>query len=103
MNCSTPLPYINAENYIFYVGKVYAVRKINIAIGGRGEIIMDERVIDFQNIFAHDCSCNLLLDMIESYKYIFSIQQQTKQKEMNPINQCSIAIFKAVVDEQCYT
>ena len=31
------------------------VRKTNIAIGGRGEIIMDERVIDFQNIFAHDC------------------------------------------------
>ena len=25
-------------------------------MGGRGEIIMDERVIDFQNIFAHDCS-----------------------------------------------
>ena len=39
----------------FYVGKVYAVRKINIAIGERGEVIMDERVIDFQNIFAHDC------------------------------------------------
>ena len=32
------------------------VRIINIAIGGRWEIIMDERVIDFQNIFAHDCS-----------------------------------------------
>ena len=56
MNCSTPLPHINVENYILYVAKVYGVRKINIAIGGRGEIIMDERVIDFQNIFAHDCS-----------------------------------------------
>ena len=56
MNCSTPLPHINVENDIFYVGKVYAVRKINIAIGARGEFIMDERVIDFQNIFAHDCS-----------------------------------------------
>ena len=41
--------------------------------------------------------------MIGSYKYIFSIQQQTKQKEMNPISQCSIAIFKAVVDEQYVT
>ena len=41
--------------------------------------------------------------MTGSCKYIFSIQQQTKQKEMNPISQCSIAIFKAVVDEQCYT
>ena len=29
-----PLPHINFENYILYVGKVYAVRKINIAIGG---------------------------------------------------------------------
>ena len=55
MNCSTPLPHINVENYILYVAKVYGVRKINIAIEGRGEIIMDERVIDFQNIFAHDC------------------------------------------------
>ena len=33
------------------------VRKINIAIGGRGEFIMDERVIDFQNIFEYGCSC----------------------------------------------
>ena len=54
VNCSTPLSHINVENYILYVGKVYVVRKINIAIGGRGEIIMDERVIDFQNLFAHD-------------------------------------------------
>ena len=41
--------------------------------------------------------------MIGSYKYFFSKQQQTKQKEINPISQCSIAIFKAVLDEQCYT
>ena len=46
---------------------------------------------------------DLLSDMIGSYKYIFSIQQETKQKEMNPISQCSIPIFKVVVDEQCYT
>ena len=32
-----PLPHINVENYILYVGKVYAVRKINIAIGGGGK------------------------------------------------------------------
>ena len=37
--------------------------------------------------------------MFGSYKCIFSIQQQTK--EMNPISQCPIAIFNAVVDEQC--
>ena len=49
-----PLPHINVENYIFYIGKVYAVRIINIAIGGG--IIMDERVVDFQNIFSHDCT-----------------------------------------------
>ena len=58
MNCSSPsppLPHINVENYIFYVGKVYAVRVINIVIGGRGKIIMDKRVIDFPNFFPHDC------------------------------------------------
>ena len=53
-----PLPHINVENDIFYVGKVYAARIINIAIVGRREIIMDVRVSDFQNIFAHDCSLN---------------------------------------------
>ena len=38
------------------IGNVYAVRIINIAIGGRGEMILGERVIDFQNIIAHDCN-----------------------------------------------
>ena len=47
-----PFPISMLKITFFYAGKVCAVRIINIAIGGRGEIIMDERLIDFQNIFA---------------------------------------------------
>ena len=51
-----PLPHINVENYNLHVRKVYAVKIINIAIGGREENVKDEGRINFQNIFAHDCS-----------------------------------------------
>ena len=39
MNCYFPLPYINAENYYFFVPKVCAVKIISILKRGGGRCV----------------------------------------------------------------
>ena len=86
MNCSSPFPCINVENYYFCVPKVCAVKIINIVRRGRGKIDKEgawkgfpkhfcTRLYMGLNISKSTNSKTIQILMLENWSHIVNVYQ----------------------------